>query len=97
MLRKFAFILLVVMTLSSCLDVIFGSTSDYNPDLPTMIYVAGGTYQMGSDIGYSDHQPPHDVTLDSFYISKYEITQEQWDAGEDPQMDKAVDLIMKNE
>ena len=26
-----------------------------------------------------------------------EITQEQWDAGEDPQMDKAVDLIMKNE
>lgn len=41
-------------------------------------YVAGGTFQMGSTNGYSDEQPVHAVTLSSYYIGKYEVTQAQW-------------------
>jgi len=42
-----------------------------------MISVQGGTFSMGSNVN-SDEQPIHSVTLSSFYISKYEITQAQW-------------------
>ena len=41
-----------------------------------MIFVEGDTYQMGNSIGGGDpHELPcHSVTLNDFYISKYEIT-----------------------
>lgn len=41
--------------------------------------VQGSTFQMGSNTGYDDVRPIHSVTLSSFYISKYEITQTQWE------------------
>jgi formylglycine-generating enzyme len=44
-----------------------------------LIPVDGGTFQMGA-IGNSYAEPVHTVTLSSFYISKYEITQAQWEA-----------------
>jgi len=49
-----------------------------------MVQVAGGTFQMGSDIMYgtsskADHKPIHTVTLNSFEIGKYEVTQGQWE------------------
>lgn len=43
-----------------------------------MIFVQGGTFSMGSASGDSDEQPVHNVTLSSFYISKYEVTQALW-------------------
>ena len=43
-----------------------------------MVYVAGGTFQMGSISGEDDEIPVHNVTLSDFYIGKYEVTQEQW-------------------
>jgi len=51
-----------------------------------MVYVQGGTFQMGSNEGESDERPVHQVTVNSFYIGKFEITQEQWRAvmGSDP-------------
>ena len=45
---------------------------------PEMIFVEGGTFQMGSDSGEPDERPVHAVTLSSFNIGKYEVTQAQW-------------------
>jgi sulfatase modifying factor 1 len=47
---------------------------------PEMVFVEGGTFQMGSSSGESDEQPVHSVTLSSFSIGKYEVTQAQWKA-----------------
>ncbi|MBK8554327.1 MAG: formylglycine-generating enzyme family protein [Lewinellaceae bacterium] len=44
-----------------------------------MIYVNGGTFNMGSNEENSS-KPIHQVTLSSFYIGKYEVTQAQWNA-----------------
>jgi len=43
-----------------------------------MVYVEGGTFNMGSNDGDSDEKPIHSVTVNSFYISKYEVTQKEW-------------------
>ena len=50
-----------------------------------MVYVQGGTFTMGatseqgSDADY-DEKPAHQVTLSSFSIGRYEVTQEEWQA-----------------
>jgi len=45
-----------------------------------MIYVEGGTFQMGSNVGDSNEEPVHEVTLTyDFYIGKYEVTFEEYD------------------
>ena len=56
-----------------------------------MVYVSGGTFTMGatSEQGsdaYNDEKPTHSVTLSSFYLCKYEVTQALWQAvmGENP-------------
>ncbi len=56
------------------------------PDLPGMVFVPGGSFQMGSDDGEDDEKPVHTVQLDDFYIGKYEVTQKQWREvmGENP-------------
>lgn len=47
-----------------------------------MIYVEGGTFTMGASSGDSnaddDEYPAHQVTLDSYYIAEFEVTQSQW-------------------
>ncbi|MBR5862018.1 MAG: SUMF1/EgtB/PvdO family nonheme iron enzyme, partial [Bacteroidales bacterium] len=50
-----------------------------------MVLVEGGTFQMGAtsdlmDLGpYDDDElPAHKVTLDSYYMAKYEVTQALW-------------------
>lgn len=45
-----------------------------------MIFVQGGKFKMGDTFGDGNisEKPAHDVTLSSFYISKYEITQKNW-------------------
>ena len=45
-----------------------------------MVYVAGGTFQMGSNDSEADgdETPVHTVTLNDFYIGKYEVTQKEW-------------------
>lgn len=42
-----------------------------------MVFVAGGAYLMGSDSDEANasEQPAHQVSVDSFYISKFEVTQ----------------------
>lgn len=51
--------------------------------ISNMVYVEGGTFTMGataeqgSDAGDME-KPPHQVTVSSFYICKYEVTQRLW-------------------
>ena len=47
-------------------------------EIPGMVFVKGGTFEMGSNYGSSNEKPIHTVTVDDFYIGKYEVTQKQW-------------------
>ncbi len=46
--------------------------------MASMVLVAGGTFQMGSNAGDADEKPVHSVTLSDFYIGKYEVTLNQF-------------------
>lgn len=47
---------------------------------PEMVYIEGGSFYMGNDYsGALDEKPEHKVTVDDFYISKYEVTFEMYD------------------
>ncbi len=50
------------------------------PPFIKMVFVEGGTFQMGDTWGDggSDEKPVHTVTVDSFYIGKYEVTQPEY-------------------
>jgi formylglycine-generating enzyme required for sulfatase activity len=70
-----------------------------------MVYVQGGTFQMGCDDKKdgnceSIEKPVHAVTLSDFSIGKYEVTQKQWKAvmGENnnPSKFKGDDLPVEN-
>ena len=43
-----------------------------------MVYIPGGSFQMGSSENSWEH-PVHQVTVQPFYLSKYPITQAQWE------------------
>ena len=43
-----------------------------------LVRVEGGTFQMGSNNGDSDEKPVHTVTVQSFSIGKYPVTQKEW-------------------
>ena len=43
-----------------------------------MVLVDGGSFMMGSYDGESDEKPVHEVTVMSFLIGKYQVTQELW-------------------
>ena len=50
-----------------------------------IVFVEGGTFMMGATAeqdsdAESDEKPAHRVTLSSFSISRYEVTQEEWQA-----------------
>lgn len=44
----------------------------------TMIYIPGGNFYMGTDIGLSIEQPMHEVYLDGYWIGKYPVTAGQF-------------------
>jgi TonB family protein len=58
-----------------------------------MVFVEGGTFQMGSNTGEAHEKPVHTVTLSSFNIGKFEVTQAQWRAvmGNNPSDFKGCD------
>lgn len=45
-----------------------------------MVFVEGGTFQMGSNYGGDYAKPVHQVTVGSFLIGKYQVTQELWES-----------------
>ncbi|MCK4311272.1 MAG: SUMF1/EgtB/PvdO family nonheme iron enzyme [Candidatus Cloacimonetes bacterium] len=70
-----------------------GLDSQIDSGFENMIFVKGGTFQMGSN-EYDDEKPIHSVTLSDFYIGKYEVTQKEWKAimGNNPSNWKGDDL-----
>ena len=59
------------------------TVSGSNATPSEMVFVEGGTFQMGDHFkeGDSDELPLHDVTVSSFYIGKYEVTQGRYKAA----------------
>lgn len=47
-------------------------------DLVEMVTVPGGKFEMGAKKRNSDECPIHDVEVEEFYISKYEVTNDQF-------------------
>ena len=62
-----------------------GLSAELNKLINNMVYVEGGTFTMGGtaeqigDMDYNE-EPSHNVTLSSYYICKYEVTQALWRA-----------------
>ena len=53
--------------------------------IANMVYVEGGTFMMGAtseqgDDAFDIEEPAHRVTLSSFSIGRYEVTQDEWEA-----------------
>jgi len=58
-------------------------TTLMHPGEPDIIYVEGGTFKMGctedpDEDCYENEKPAHDVTLSSYNIGKFPVTQAQW-------------------
>ena len=85
--------------------------SGLHPSLPTtirrlvenMVYVEGGAFTMGAtaeqgDEFNDDEKPTHQVTLSSFYMGKYEVTQAEWEAvmGSNPSRSKGANLPVES-
>jgi formylglycine-generating enzyme required for sulfatase activity len=63
-----------------------------------MVAVKGGTFQMGSNDGGAYEFPVHSVTLNDFFIGKYEVTQAQWKSvlGGNPSRFKGANLPVES-
>ena len=68
-----------LLLLAGLFQLATAQTKPTEIDVP-MVKVEGGTFTMGSTTGEKNEKPPHAVTLSTFYISKYEVTQNQWQA-----------------
>ncbi len=68
--KKNIFIIFIIFTVSN----IFAQG-------PEMVLVEGGEFYMGNDYaqGGYDEKPEHKITVDGFYMSKYEVTFELFD------------------
>jgi formylglycine-generating enzyme required for sulfatase activity len=67
---------------------------------PVMVRLPGGTFMMGSESSEAlwDEKPVHQVTLSSFEIGKYEVTQAEWISimSSNPSMFKGSRLPVEN-
>ncbi|HEX9023766.1 MAG TPA: SUMF1/EgtB/PvdO family nonheme iron enzyme [Geobacteraceae bacterium] len=75
------------------------------PEIP-IVFVKGGCFDMGDNFGDGglDEKPVHRVCLNDFYMGRYEVTQEEWEAimGSNPSRFKSggkfpVDNVNWNE
>jgi len=70
-----------------------GTTPNQAKIPANFVRVEGGTFRMGSTSGNDNESPVHTVTVKSFAISKYEVTQKEWEdimgTGIRQQRDKA--------
>lgn len=55
-----------------------GSTMISEKDGMEMVFVPAGAFTMGSNDGFEDEQPVHEVYLDGYWIDKYEVNNEQF-------------------
>jgi sulfatase modifying factor 1 len=45
-----------------------------------MVFIDAGTFMMGSDKFYPEEKPVHKVTVDSFWMDKYSVTNKEFSA-----------------
>src|SRR5690554_7556960 len=76
------FWLLAVIALTACAPSERDIQELVQRHLDYMVFVEGGSFMMGNPGGWDtspNSWPPHKVTLDSFYIQKYEVTNRDFD------------------
>jgi len=49
-----------------------------DPSHADMIWIPGGAFGMGSEDFYPEERPVHEVTVDGFWMDRYEVTNEQF-------------------
>lgn len=69
---------LVLLLLVIC-AIVYPQKKNQRIIKPKMIKVDGGTFLMGCNDRGTDQRPAHSVTVSSFFIGKYEVTQELWE------------------
>lgn len=76
--RLFSFSLLLIFMSSGC-SFLKTTTKSYQPE---MVYIEGGSFEFGDifEGTNTDALPIHTVEISSFYLGKYEVTYEQYDA-----------------
>ena len=64
----------------TALMLVVGWSSGQEPEKEPigMVFVEGGTFQMGSNSGDDNEKPVHTVTVSSFYMDKTEVTQAEY-------------------
>ena len=82
LIRQFS---LISLTIALCLSLPAPlkasplNSSFSNPSCPeNMVFIPGGTFKIGSDSHYPSERSAEDVTVDSFCINKYEITNSEY-------------------
>jgi len=65
-------ILLMFLLIQPVVAIESSSTGD------NFVRIEGGTFQMGSNNGNDDEKPVHIVTVKSFSMGKYPVTQKEW-------------------
>jgi formylglycine-generating enzyme required for sulfatase activity/WD40 repeat protein len=70
-------------------QITFGGRRTDVADLPGFEYIDGGTFRMGSpasEAGRREDERAHNVTLDPYYLGKFEVTQKEYEAimGKNP-------------
>ncbi len=57
---------------------LFISNGNRFPERERMVFLAEGSFLMGSVQGENNENPPHPVYLDSYYLDKYEVTNAEY-------------------
>jgi sulfatase modifying factor 1 len=66
------------MTLDDDQRAVGSQTNVLVPPGRDMVWIPGGTFLMGSNDHYAEEAPVHSVTVESFWIDKYTVTNEQF-------------------
>src|SRR5690606_5538238 len=59
--------------------IIKANVAQRGKDTVKMVYIKGGTFQMGSS-NFADAKPVHEVTVSPFYMDEHEVTNDQYAA-----------------
>lgn len=75
---------MLILTAMSC-----KKTTEPDAEVPAgMVFIKGGTFTMGDTRNAdNEYETPHKVTLSSFYIGKYEVTQAEYSKYMQPQIE----------
>ncbi len=85
---------MLILTAMSC-----KKTTEPDADVPAgMVFIKGGTFTMGDTRNAdNEYETPHKVTLSSFYIGKYEVTQAEYSKYMQPQIEWSERFGIGNE